>query len=195
MFLEVQNWIYDLMFLTIFHYMPIQPFVSRRCFGWILLVCLGHTGHLQVGPIMGWPGSGGQQLAEHGMLLLLPPLPNSYCDVSVSMAGPSPAARLKTTATAACATHLSRRERVRVHVPNEAGGSQAACVSTLQWPPLFTGAGVATATSTGWHNRGGLLPMCTPPPLPCPLTSHTIRPSCLALTSLGLHCQLLLLLC
>lgn len=110
------------------------------------------------------------------------------------MAGPSPAARLKTTATAACATHLSRRERVRVHIPNEAGGSQAACVSTLRWPPLFTGAGVATATSTGWHNRGGLLPMYTPPPLPCPLTSHTICPSCLALTSLGLHCQLLLLL-
>lgn len=84
-----------------------------------------------------------------------------------------------------------------MHVPNKAGSGQAAWVNTwLQaWrPPIFAGAGMATAASVGQRNGGGVPPLSTPAPLPRPLTSHTTRAGCLALTSLGLHCQLLLLL-
>lgn len=109
------------------------------------------------------------------------------------MASLSQAARLKAMTTAACMTRLSRQERVRVHVPNKAGSGQAAWVNTwLQ--ALFAGAGMATAVSVGQRNGGGVPPLSTPPPLPRPLTCHTTRAGCLALTSLGLHCQMLLLL-
>lgn len=173
-----------------------------------------------MGPIAGGPLLGGQQLAKQRMPRLLLSFLYGHCDVPTrcrTTAMPAPAlaslsgsAHLRATPTAACLTRLSRKERIRMHVPNEPSGCQAPRVHRRlrTWRPSFFtgrpalqfGAGMDAVVPTCLGDRSGCRrgfglslsasPMSAATPLPSPHTSHTTLAS--SLTSLVMLLLLLL---